>query len=56
MTKIAFKGNPVETSGSLPKVGEKAPDFTLVGGDLAEVKLSDFKVLNSDDSTLVVSP
>ena len=46
MTKIAFKGNPVETSGSLPKVGEKAPDFTLVGGDLSEVKLSDFKGKN----------
>ncbi len=43
MTKIAFKGNPINTSGSLPKVGDKAPDFTLVNTDLEEVKLSDFK-------------
>ncbi|MGV8963453.1 MAG: thiol peroxidase [Candidatus Saccharimonadaceae bacterium] len=46
MTKIAFKGNPVETSGSLPKVGEIAPDFTLVSSDLSEVSLSDFKGKN----------
>ena len=43
MTKIAFKGNPINTSGSLPQVGDKAPDFTLVNTDLEEVKLSDFK-------------
>ena len=43
MTKIAFKGNPVQTSGSLPQVGDKAPDFTLVNTSLEDVKLSDFK-------------
>ena len=43
MAKTAFKGNPVETSGSLPKVGDKAPDFTLVNSSLEEVKLSDYK-------------
>lgn len=43
MARIAFKGNPVETSGSLPKVGDKAPDFKLVNTNLEEVKLSDFK-------------
>src|SRR5574344_460330 len=43
MAKTALKGNPVETSGSLPKVGEMAPDFTLVNSSLEEVKLSDFK-------------
>ena len=42
MSKIAFKGDPVHTNGSLPKVGDKAPDFTLVSSDLSEVKLSDF--------------
>ena len=46
MTKIAFKGDPVLTSGSLPKVGEKAPDFTLVSSELSEVKLSDYKGKN----------
>ena len=39
MAKTALKGNPVETSGSLPKVGDKAPDFTLVNSSLEEVKL-----------------
>lgn len=46
MTKIAFKGDPIHTSGELPKVGETAPDFTLVSGDLSEVKLSDYKGKN----------
>ena len=46
MAKTAFKGNPVETSGSLPKVGEVAPEFKLVNSSLEEVKLSDFKGKN----------
>ena len=46
MAKTAFKGNPVETSGSLPKIGEVAPEFKLVNSSLEEVKLSDFKVKN----------
>ncbi|MDD2552546.1 MAG: thiol peroxidase [Dysgonamonadaceae bacterium] len=46
MTKIAFKGNPVNTSGVLPKVGDKAPDFTLVDSELSDVKLSDFRGKN----------
>ena len=46
MAKTAFKGNPVETSGSLPKIGEMAPEFKLVNSSLEEVKLSDFKGKN----------
>ena len=46
MAKTALKGNPVETSGSLPKVGEVAPEFKLVNSSLEEVKLSDFKGKN----------
>ncbi len=46
MAKTAFKGNTVNTSGSLPKIGEKAPDFTLVNTSLEEVKLSDYKGKN----------
>ena len=42
MATTNFKGNPVQTNGELPKVGEKAPDFTLVKGDLSEVTLADF--------------
>lgn len=42
MTKITFKGNPVNTAGDLPAIGIKAPSFTLTKTDLSEVSLSDF--------------
>ena len=42
MATTNFKGIPVNLNGNLPAVGTKAPDFTLVKGDLSEVKLSDF--------------
>jgi thiol peroxidase len=41
MVKITFKGNPVATSGDLPKVGGAAPDFTLTKNDLSPVSLAD---------------
>lgn len=37
MAKVTLKGNPVSTSGELPKVGSKAPAFTLVKGDLSNL-------------------
>lgn len=43
MTKITLKGNPINTIGKLPKVGKKAPKFTLIKSDLSKVKLGDFK-------------
>lgn len=43
MAKITLKGNPVNTKGSLPKKGSKAPDFTLVKTDLSELSLEDLK-------------
>jgi len=50
MAKITLKGNPFETSGDLPAVGQKAPPFRLVDGDLADVHLANYagkkKVLN----------
>ena len=42
MATTAFEGSPVTTSGELPAVGAAAPDFTLTGTDLSDVKLSDF--------------
>jgi len=42
MAQITLKGNPIETSGDLPAVGGKAPDFRLVGGDLADVNLATY--------------
>ena len=37
MAATAFRGNPTNTSGDLPAVGEVAPAFTLTGGDLGRV-------------------
>lgn len=42
MTQILFKGSPIHTCGSLPSVGEAAPDFTLCNGDLEDVSLDGF--------------
>lgn len=42
MAKITLKGNPINTSGNLPAVGSKAPDFQLVAADLSEKTLGDF--------------
>jgi thiol peroxidase len=42
MAAITFKGNPVNTSGNLPGIGRRAPDFRLVGSDLTEKSLADF--------------
>jgi thiol peroxidase len=42
MSKVTLKGNPINTIGELPAVGTKAPEFSLVGSNLADVKNSDF--------------
>ncbi len=50
MAQVTLKGNPVQVKGELPKVGAKAPAFSLVSGGLADVTLASFagkrKVLN----------
>jgi thioredoxin-dependent peroxiredoxin len=43
MAKVTLLGAPVNTSGNLPAVGSKAPDFNLVKSDLTNLKLSDLK-------------
>jgi thiol peroxidase len=43
MSTITLKGNPVNTTGSLPEVGSQLKDFTLVKDDLSEKSLSDYK-------------
>lgn len=42
MATVTLKGNEIHTSGSLPDVGRKAPEFTLTKGDLSSAKLSDY--------------
>lgn len=43
MATITLKGNPIHTSGDLPKTGSQAPDFVLVKADLSDVSLASFK-------------
>lgn len=43
MATITLRGNRINTSGSLPKVGGKAPDFVLVDGDLNNITLDSYK-------------
>jgi thiol peroxidase len=43
MATTALKGTPVHTNGDLPAPGSTAPDFLLVGTDLSEKTLADFK-------------
>jgi thioredoxin-dependent peroxiredoxin len=47
---VTLAGNPIKIEGIFPKVGEKAPQFSLVNKDLEDVTLVNFtgrkKVLN----------
>lgn len=43
MAKIKLGDKTVETFGTLPKVGDTAPDFDLTAQDLSSKKLSDYK-------------
>ena len=42
MASITLGGNPIHTSGELPKVGSKLADFKLVKTDLSIASASDF--------------
>jgi len=43
MANITLGGSPIHTSGELPAVGARAPDFKLTAGDLKDLTLADFK-------------
>ncbi|MCF6798667.1 MULTISPECIES: thiol peroxidase [Priestia] len=43
MTKVKFKGNDVTLLGNQVKVGDKAPNFTVLANDLSEVTLDSTK-------------
>jgi thioredoxin-dependent peroxiredoxin len=40
---VTVKGNPLTLLGKTLKVGDPAPDFTVINNDMAPVSLSDFK-------------
>jgi thiol peroxidase len=42
MAAITLGGNPINTTGELPSVGSKAPNFNLVKTDLSIATLADF--------------
>lgn len=42
MASITLGGNPIHTSGELPKVGTKLADFKLVKNDLSIASVGDF--------------
>ena len=42
MATVTLGGNPINTSGNLPSVGDNAPGFELVNGKLDIVSLQDF--------------
>ncbi|MEY2670528.1 MAG: hypothetical protein RLZZ577_844 [Bacteroidota bacterium] len=42
MSSITLGGNPVNTSGELPKIGTQLADFKLVKNDLSIATLADF--------------
>ena len=43
MASITLGGNPINTNGELPKVGAKAPSFTMTKNDLSIATLKDFE-------------
>jgi thiol peroxidase len=42
MASITLGGNPINTSGELPKIGSQLADFKLVKNDLSTASLADF--------------
>jgi len=43
MPSITLEGTPVKTSGNLPELGSKAPDFKLTATDMSTKTLSEFE-------------
>ncbi len=43
MSQITLKGEKINTYGSLPEKGERAPYFALIKSDLSTATLNDFK-------------
>lgn len=41
--KVTFQGNPLTLVGNPVEIGAPAPEFTVLGNDLAPVRLADFR-------------
>ena len=46
MAKVTLRGQAFNTSGELPKAGQKAPDFSLRKNDLTSTTLKDYDGFN----------
>ncbi len=53
---VLFKGEPVSLAGKEPAEGGRAPDFTLVDGDLRTVTLDDVIEGGRTNALLIVVP
>lgn len=53
MASVTLRGNPFSLKGAMPKVGDRAPDFTLVKSDMSAVSLKD---LTGKKKVLVTLP
>ncbi len=53
MASVTLRGNPCNLSGSMPNVGEAAPDFELTKSDLSSVSLAE---LAGKTKVLVIVP
>ena len=53
---VLFKGKPAELAGPDLKVGDKAPDFTLISSDLQPVHLDDVTARGTKNALLIVVP
>ena len=42
MATVTLKGQEIRTSGELPAIGSKAPDFTLTKNDLSDATYADY--------------
>ena len=42
MATVPLQGNPIKTSGDLPAVGSKLPDFSLTDKNLTDRTLADY--------------
>ena len=43
MANVTLQGNPIQTQGTLPAVGSKAPNFRLATSTLSDVTLDDYQ-------------